>query len=282
MKKNIYYIINAFVLILTTILFGIYYFPALSKLINMGIRYLLVLSCNIILINFIKAFRFYFVLSGNISSIWEYIKQYCKTIPVNVVVPFKLGEVFRVYCYGYQMKNYFAGIIYVLIDRFFDTLALISVILAASLVTQIQFNWLVYLLFLFMFFVAAAYILMPRICMYWKKYLLHEQATKRGNECLAFIVSLEKICDTISQALRGRGVIVYALSILAWLIEICGVLLLNKIDGGSVQVANIINYLSSALGIGNSDNLQYFVLGTVVMLLCTYIVLHFRKKIEEY
>jgi len=135
---------------------------------------------------------------------------------------------------------------------------------------------------LFIIIVIASYVLIPHICDYWKKYLLHAQATDLTIKCLYFVSAMERISITITRVLKGRGEIIYTLSIVAWLIEIGGALILAKIYEGIYDVSMMLDYLSAALGRGNSMYLQHFVLVTIVMMICTYIIYVLLKRLKEY
>ena len=83
-----------------------------------------VLVLAVAAVHSIKIFRLYFALYGKGVSSGQHLRQYCKTITVNMIIPLKMGDIFRAYCYGYKMQNYFGGAALIVFDRFTDTLAL--------------------------------------------------------------------------------------------------------------------------------------------------------------
>ncbi len=281
MKKIVYQMVNAFVLLAVLVYFYLEYQQALVEFFGIKIVYLLSLAIVVILVNGLKAFRLFFILSSNKITAREYIKQYCKTVPVSMLVPLKLGDVFKVYCYGYQLKNYFAGMVYVLIDRFFDTLALLTLIIIVTFITRVPFLFVIYLLLFFVFCVIAAYVLVPSICRYWKKHLLHAPGTSRSLRLLSLISKVERITGSIYEVMKGKGAIIYAISLFAWVIEIAGAILLWKIMTGVVDISILSDYLSAAIGIGESAGSQYFVLASIILLLCTYIIIRLFGREKE-
>ena len=137
----------------------------------------------------IKALRLYFILLGQGISVTQFLKQYCKVIPVSVIFPYKLGEIFRIYCFGYQIQSYWNATVSVLLDRFVDTVALVCVVLAVTFYNGKAISGLIYLLLLFLAVVVLAYLVFPELYRYWKKYFLLRPASKRG---IAMLELLEK------------------------------------------------------------------------------------------
>ena len=56
------------------------------------------------------------------------LSTYCKVTPVSIILPFKMGELYRMYCYGRQSGIVLRSVVIILLDRFMDTAALVTVI----------------------------------------------------------------------------------------------------------------------------------------------------------
>lgn len=279
MKPKVYIWLNCVVLLVAASLFLFRDLNDAAMLIKRSMYYILPLVVIVALGHLLKGFRLYFLFSGEKITLVEFAKQYCKTVPISVIIPFKLGEIFKVYCYGYSIRNYPMAIVYILIDRFFDTLALLSIITLATQFTNGNFTWVFYLLFLFGLLIFEIYLVLPSICMYWIKYLLQARASRSNLRILSIISAVKNICNAVSTAVKGKGIIVFSLSVISWIVEIGGLALLSNIDGNaSSAVTMITNYLGAALGIGHSSSLNYFVVMTIVMLIICYAVLHFVNK----
>lgn len=279
MSKHKYSIINIIVLLITLALFMFNFSETARRVAGYPGVYILALFVIVLFVNAIKAWRFYFVLYGeNNITRQEFIKQYCKTIPVNVVLPFKIGELFRVCCFGYQINSFFRGLVFVLVDRFFDTIALIIVLIFVSLLTAQQFSTLLYLLLIFVAVVVAIYLMLPGLCSYWKDYLLLTKATKSSIKALKTIAGIEKTYTQISTILKGKGSITLFMSLLAWIIELFGMFSIEKILNTNVDTVFFKNYLMTALGMEKNAALESFVVATIALLLVVYIIMHFLSK----
>lgn len=80
---------------------------------------------------------------------------------------------------------------------------------------------------------------------------------------------------------RGRGILLYALSVIAWGIELGSVVLISGDRGIRDKNRVISQYLSSALGIGYSIELRQFVFCSVVLLIITYSVIKFFEQKKQ-
>ena len=134
MKSKKYYGINIAVFLIAILFF--------YHAIGTGIRQLclkndgnMVLFLGVlftVLVYGIKALRLCIILLEKRLALANFIRLYIKTTLINLVFPFKLGEVFRMYCYGTEFRNYKRGFLLILIDRYFDTLPLLLLLLVST------------------------------------------------------------------------------------------------------------------------------------------------------
>lgn len=246
---------------------------------------ILIMILTSILLHSVKVLRLYMVLYGKKISFMEHIRQYCKVIPISMVLPFKLGEIFRMYCYGYQMNNFFDGIVVILIDRFVDTLGLVTIILFIRIVSHTGFPFIFYLLLMFLVVVIGCYLIFPNIYFYWKHELLRARLSKRKNNILYFLEKLYFAYSELTILIKGRFILLYLLSLIAWAIEISGGWVCNQLIQYTGTVSFISEYLTSAL-LGTELNvLKKFVFISILLLFLFYFVLHrtniFIKKEDK-
>lgn len=228
---------------------------------------------TVILVHSIKAWRLYFLLYGKNISFFEYMKQYCKVIPVSMILPLKLGELFRMYCYGYQIENYFDGIMVILIERFADTLGLVSMILIMSVAKDSYFSFIFYILLFFLLMVLIIYLVFPGMYLYWKHDLLKARASKRKNQLLYLLQKIYYAYLELSKLIKGKFSILYLLSLIAWAVEISGLLVCYKLIQKTEYTVFISNYLISALLGRESDPLKKFIFISILLLFLFYFVI---------
>lgn len=272
-NNNWYNAINLVVLILTARAFISEYYKADTLFENYDIGYIIVLILTVFIVHFIKAGRLYVALYGTNIGIFTYIKIYCKVTPVGVIFPFKTGEFFRMYCYGDKCKSFLKGIVVVLLDRFMDTAALVTIIIMALIFNGGQISILTYILLLFLVFALLIYFVFPGVYKFWKKYILKTKATEHKLTALKLLESLNNLYVEITNITKGRGAILYSMSLIAWAVEIGCIALLCEINKGNAFNETIADYLSSALGNGSSIELNQFVFISVILMIVIYVVI---------
>lgn len=283
-QKKRYELVNIAILLLTVLLFAHTYWKKGINWESSTGWVIFIMVITAFLVHGIKAFRLYFVLYGKNVSVIEHVKQYCKVIPVSMIFPFKLGELFRMYCYGYQIKNYFDGIAAVIVDRFADTLALVTMIFFISILNRSNFTMIFFLLVAFLTATMICYLIFPGMYQYWKHYLLKAKVSKQNNQMLGMLDKLNHAYLEISMLVKGRSTILYLLSFLAWGVEIGGLIICSKILYDTETTRLVSEYLTSALLGTESDYLRQFIIISILLLLLAYFIVRsiwFWKGKEE-
>lgn len=281
--RGTYDVVNLTMILLTVVIFIRDYGNVQEIFNGMTVLSALVLIGTTILVHVVKAGRLYLALYGTGIGLTAHLKTYCKVIPVSIVFPYKIGEFFRMYCYGTQLGNPLTGIVIILFDRFVDTAALVTAILLVWLLSGGQVTSLVYVLLLFLAFVLFVYGVFPKVCMFWKRYLLKAKATENNLAVLAMLERAGTLYHVVENAVVGRGIILYFMSLTAWGVEIGSVALLNRMQNGKTADTVIANYLTSAMS-GNQDaRLRQFIFVSVILLTAVYLVIkaleNTRKKV---
>lgn len=231
----------------------------------------LFLIITVLLVHILKSSRLYIILYGEKISRRKYLETYCMTTPVSILIPFKLGEFFRMFAYGRAIGNYLKGVIIILLDRFMDTLALLTIIIAKIVFFNGRMDSLTWFFVFFLVLLLVVYTLFPKTIMYWKNFFLTSSATPRKLKALKWIELSISIYTEIRTICQGRGAILYGLSLLAWGIEVSGLML--QVSGAAAGQQVVSRYLSAAIGSGSSIELQRFVIASVILLAATWIVL---------
>jgi hypothetical protein len=233
----------------------------------------IVLLLAVILVHTVKAGRLYIILYGSEVDTVSYIKTYCKVTPVSVVLPYKIGEFFRIYCYGNLIGNFIKGIVTILLDRFMDTIALITVVVLVGMFYGFRMTSFMYLLLIFLVTLLFVYYAYPGVYRFWKKYLLRSDATEHKLTLLRILETLNVLYSEIEQVTKGRGMILYIMSLFAWGIEIGSLKLLNTISGEGNLAQVISDYMTSAMSGSQSIELKQFVIVSVTFLIIIYVII---------
>lgn len=116
MKNKIYYLINIFFLAISILFIN---YTGIFQM-KFTIYQFLVLILIFLIIHILKFFKIYLILLEEKIPLRVMARLYIKTTFVSTVLPYKTGELFKMYTYGNEIKNYTKGIIAVLVDKFFD------------------------------------------------------------------------------------------------------------------------------------------------------------------
>lgn len=278
-RKKIYnYFVIAVIMIITAVLFFMEY-RNISVLFSGGNGLsFLALSVTVVLVHGIKAARLYLILYGSEITPDVYLKTYCMVSPVSVVVPFKLGEFFRIYCYGRQIGDLLKGAVIILLDRFMDTGALVTVIMLVWIFYGGgDTTALAYILLFFMIIVMLLYFVFPGVSRFWKQYLLRARASRNRLRILKILEAFNTVYEEIDGVTKGRGTILYVMSLAAWAVEIGSLALADRADGNGKLGSVVSGYLSSAMGDGQSVQLRQFVFVSVTVLILARIMMWIRE-----
>lgn len=267
MEQKIYQIVNVIILLMAlhmTLSLG-YVWDTISS------DSVIIVTVVSVLVSIIKAIRLYLILYGTGIDRKIFFRQYCKVIPVSVVFPFKLGDVFKIFCFGFHIKNYMYSMCAIILDRFADTLALMTLLCSMVFFSVNKTGYIFYLLMIFLIGIIILYWLFPGLNNYWRHYCLCADATKNKIKLLQFLSKLELSYNEINKILEGKTIVLYILSLLAWGIESLGLVIF--VDYGGIGEA-VSQHLISAL---SGTTTMYIEIYTVS---CTFIALSLYFIIE--
>ena len=249
----------------------------------MNRAYLVILIFTVFSVYSLKAFRFYFLVAGSGIPLVKYICVFAQTSFVNIIVPFKAGEIFRIFCFGHLTKNYPKGFAIVLLDRFVDTLSLLAILLVANILDKTETSAIFFLLVAVCAFLILFYAVLHGILVYWNEYFIKSKSSRSHLNALIFVNKLTEVYDELRNLVNGRFFLIFVLSIFSWGIEI-GSLLLCRIFFNFNSEGLVSNYLYSALSGNNFLLLRNFILVSMAFLLCAWVLsslLLLVKKIER-
>ena len=215
----------------------------------------------------LKAFRLYFLFAGNGIELFKFLKVYSKTTFVNIMLPFKIGEIFRFYCFGNLTKNYMKGLLIILLERFIDIFSIFIVVFVSILFGEKYGGNLLKFLFVIEFILLFFYLIIPGMVDYWKNYFIKSNSSKRHYTALVFVENLKIVFKEINILAKGRFVPILLISIVTWSLEFLLLVLTNKFFINSSE-KQISDYLNSTL-LGNSFPLlnNFLIISAFIMIL---------------
>lgn len=231
-------------------------------------------------IHLLRMFRLYILLVEEKMPIKEFIKLYMKTTIVNTVIPFKLGEFYKMICYGKKLKSYSAGISLVWIDRFFDSVILIILVIVASAFKMISPIYVI--LSLFILFSILIYLTFENTYKYFNLLVLEKGKSKRSKIYLEIIDETKKIYKKAKNMIKYRSVPVIFLSALIWVFEyLIAYLTIEQLFNMDFSLSIFTNYINDVFIIFNTKyvNIAEFNIGIMLIIFAVvYIVIRCRER----
>lgn len=278
-RNSSYILINGLVLFVTLSWFVYDFHDVSNAFSTSNILSVVILSLTVILVHAIKAFRLYFEIYGTGCTLNIYMRTYCIVTPVSIVLPFKAGELFRMYRYGRQLNSTLKGIIIILLDRFMDTLAVVTIMILIWLLNGGRLSGFAYILLIFLVFILLLYSVFPGVYEFWKKFFLKAKASEHKIQVLKLLEAFWILYEEIAKIVKGRGIILYFLSLIAWVIEIGSVVIVGNMSISSDVSIKISGYLTAAMNGKGSPELGQFIFLSVIGLVLFYLILNISRLV---
>ena len=123
-------------------------------------------------VHLLKMLRFYLVLLEEKLSVRKFLLLYIRTTFVNLLIPFKLGEIYRAFCVVRLTGRAEIGILSVVLDRFFDTFILLLFLLPYDLLALGRITWLTGGMLVFLLAIMLVYRMFEPTYLYLNRYLI--------------------------------------------------------------------------------------------------------------
>lgn len=241
-RKIFYNLINIIFILISALLINY------AGLLNMhfSIKQLIILIILLIIIHVLKFIKVYFILLEENITFKKIIKIYIKSTFVSTILPYKSGELFKMYLYGYETKNYYKGIILVLIDKFFDAIVLCCILIPFGLINNTVISTLTYILLVFLIIVLGVYFSFENTYYYLNRYLIVRKKDKKSLVLLRILENMNDIYNSAKYMLNGRGLILLVLTVFTWAVESIFIYVMSSFMNMKITFATVINYISDS------------------------------------
>ena len=235
-------------------------------------------------LHFFKFIRYYLILLESRIPLGEYIRLYMQVTLVNILIPFKLGEIFRFAMVARQCKSARLSILSIISERFFDTC-----IIVVMLITHVVFlrgEWAAPLVFLALF-VAVCFLAYWTYCStsrYLNRFFVLKPPVRGDVYCLQALDRMDGWYACEQKIIHGKGPLLLICSMFAWLTEYFFFAVLAKIFYLPFGMDMFSKYISSILTV-SSDFPPVFNTAYSVVGICTFAILYLLavcdKKTKE-
>ncbi|MBO6148865.1 MAG: flippase-like domain-containing protein [Lachnospiraceae bacterium] len=229
-----------------------------------------------------KFTRFYLVLMEEKGlRFFDVLFLYARTTLVNLLIPFKLGELYRAAAVSRMTGSPGTGISSVVVDRFFDTLALLTIILPFEAFFVRYVNPVPAVLFFIMLMLFLLYLTFAPSYRYINRYIIQTKKSERAMLTLLFLDGADKWYQYIRRLVTGRSPLILWASYIGWGAELLALRFLSLPGGRYFGISEFNAYINSIFLLGVSDISVLYRSYAALILLCFTLVLFARFLVRK-
>ncbi len=217
-------------------------------------------------VHLIKMMRMYLIVLDRKISFDRFVPAYLRTTLVNLIIPYKLGEIYRIGVFYRISQGFKTGFFSVLIDRFFDTLALVLILLPYQLFISKNVTIPTVALTVFVIVVLMAYRVFPPSYEFLNRYIITSKESRRSLMVLSALEHVNGWYEYARDLVTGRYGILLLFSLAAWILEIIVLAGFFRIFGHGFKVADFGQYIESIVSGGSYDMKTLYTIASAVVI----------------
>lgn len=223
-----------------------------------------------LLIHTARFMRMYFILLEDLIRPSRFLQLYVKTTFVSTLIPFKIGELFKAYCYGVETGSLMKGVMAVVIEKFFDAVVLCLFMVPYALKNG-MLNPLLVILLVFAMLMVVIYFSFEGTYKYLNSFLVCRGGGRKTLVALKLLEGAKRAYDGAKRTLRGRSILLLFLSLSAWALE--GVLLVVLNSSSGLDFGMATSYVSDAFfGVNNVSFGRYVYLCATIFFVVLLVI----------
>lgn len=224
------------------------------------------LLAGFLAVHLVKMMRLYLVLLEQKMEFKRFVSAYLRTTLLNLLIPFKLGELYRVYTFSRMAKSVQIGLFSVIVDRFFDTMALVLILLPFQLLVLGHLTLPTMFLALFVIVILFIFRIFPSVYGYLNNYIITSRSSGRSLAVLRGLDVLKRGYDYVKDLVSGRYALMLLLSFGAWLLESAVLYGVSGLYGILFTTATFSDYISSILSTTYNALMRIYTFWSVVLI----------------
>ena len=235
---------------------------------------ILLLAFSFVMIHVFKCLRQYFLLIESEVHIKGFVKTYVKTAIPSIILPYKIGELYRAYEYGYHLKDKVKGLITVIVDKFFDAIILLCVFVPYEYKKSANLSTVTLILLVFCISLLIVYTCFNATYYYLNKHFIKKSNANHNIVVLVFLEKSKELYNYVKSMIKDRMLLLTVLTIFAWSFEWLFVFILKG--------SSFIEYIKAVFfGTQNAVFANYMIIGIICFILIEliFLVRKCRKKI---
>lgn len=237
-----------------------------------NILFIILAIILIISLHILRMFRTYLLLIEKRIEFSKFVKIYVKTALINIILPFKSGEIYKMFEYGKAMGKFSRGFILVWIDRFFDSLILLTISLVYFFISK-NINLLIIILSAFVLISVIVYLSFESSYNYFNEIILTTSKSKRGKIYLKILDESKELYKKSKEMIRGRGMSLIVISLAIWFVEYIVFKLVSDLYNLSSSFNLFVEYVDSAF-FGITRKFSYYGIFSLVIIFVLFLIIY--------
>lgn len=230
----------------------------------------------------VRSVRHYIMIIDISPSFATFIPIYSKMTLLHLILPYKLGEIFRLYYTSKYVNTPNKGVVSIIVDRFFDTIPLFFIYIISIFLFKIEITFTVFIVFLFLIVGVFLYFIFKPCYSYLNKYLIASKTTKFKVKTLSTLDWLNEVYSDVKLMFYGKYCILLILSFISRFCEYISLVLIAEVLKIDFSLQIFVNYLENIfIGDMNEFTLFYFIIGLINLAFLTFICTNFGEKGEK-
>lgn len=219
-----------------------------------------------LIIHTVKMFRMYLVLLEHRVEFCKFVFAYLRTTLVNLIIPFKIGEIYRMIVYSRMTKNAGIGIAGTLVDRFFDTMALVLILIPLHVLYPDKISAVSVFLAVFVILTVFVYLIFMPAYSYLNKYIIINRDSKNSMTVLRFLEVIRSAYDYVKRLVSGRYALIILMSFAAWVLEGGLLFMIAWIVGVDFNAGVFSDYITSIMSTARNVLQEKYTLFSIVII----------------
>ncbi len=207
--------------------------------------WILLIVVGFLAVHLFKMTRLYLVLMEHKLPFVRFLLLYIRTTFINLIIPFKLGEVYRVEEISRETRVWQVGFLSVLADRYFDMTALLFLLVPFDLLFNRALSPITAVLLLVIVVLALLYIAIPPSYEYMNRYLIMRKASPRSLAALRGLDVVKRWYDFTNNLIKGRSALIVFASLLGWASEVVTLKALALFGGEDFMLSDFALYIKA-------------------------------------
>ncbi len=232
----------------------------------------LLIVLGFIAVHLFKMARLYLVLMEHKISFGRFILLYFRTTFINLIIPFKLGEIYRVEEIARETRVWQVGLLSVLVDRYFDTVGLFVLLFPFDLLFRKELSPITMIFFVVIVAVMLLYFAIPASYSYLNRYLIMRTSSARSMAALKGLDVVKKWYDFTKNLITGRSALIVLASLFGWASEVVTLKALASFKLLSFGLGDFASYIEAIFMNGNSQVLTMYTGTTALVFLILTVV----------